>query len=128
MRTDANDTLEVRRATLYEEVWSEPLTLLGPRHGLTSVGVAKLCDRLLIPRPGVGYWARLKHGKAPTRPPLPPAVAKIREVVCLSMETRCKVPTENAPVVTVGTRLTKPHPLVQNGRSGCGVAGIAQAS
>jgi hypothetical protein len=29
MRTDANDTVEVKRVTLYEEVWSEPLTLLG---------------------------------------------------------------------------------------------------
>ncbi len=113
---------------LYEEVWSESLTLLGPRYGLSEVRLTKPCDRLLIPRPGVGYWAKLKRGKAPTRPQLPPAVAKIREVVCLSMGASCKVPTENVPVGTVGMRLTKPHPLVQNGRSRCGVAGIAQAS
>jgi len=113
MRTDADETVEVKRATLYEEVWREPLTLLGPRYSLSGVGMAKLCDRLLIPRPGVGYWTKLKHGKATTRPPLPPAVGDIPEVVRLSIEPKCKVPIENVPVVTVGKRLTNPHPLVR---------------
>jgi len=113
MRTDANDTVEVKRATLYEEVWSEPLTLLGPRYGLSDVGLARLCDRLLIPRPGVGYWAKLEHGKAPPRPPLPPAVGGAPEVVCFPIEPKFNVPIEEVPVVTVRKRLTNPHPLIR---------------
>ncbi len=70
MRTDGNDTLEVERTALYEDVWSEPLTLLGPRYGLSDVGLAKLCDRLLIPRPGAGYWIKREHSKTPTLQPL----------------------------------------------------------
>jgi len=61
MRTDANDTVEVKRATLYEEVWSVPQALLDPRCGLSDVGLAKLCDRWLIPRPRVGVGKRLKN-------------------------------------------------------------------
>ena len=91
MGTDANGPVQVKRATLYEEDWSEPLTLLGPRYGLSDVGLAKLCDRLLIPRPGVGYWTKLEHGKAPTRPPLPAVLGDIPEVACLSIEPKCKV-------------------------------------
>ena len=113
MRTDAIGTVEVKRETLYEEVWSEPLTLLGPRYGRSYVGLAKLCDRLLIPRPGVGHWTKLEHGKAPTRPPLPAVLGDIPEVVCLSIEPKYKVPIENVPVVAVGKRLTNPHHLVQ---------------
>ncbi|MCP5057131.1 MAG: hypothetical protein GY937_10455 [bacterium] len=113
MRTDANGTVEVKRATLYEEVWTEPLTRLGPRYGLSDVGLAKLCDRLLVPRPGVGYWTKLEHGRAPARPPLPPAVGEIPELVCLKRGRRPKVPIQSVPVVTVAKRLTSPHPLIQ---------------
>jgi|HubBroStandDraft_6_1064221.scaffolds.fasta_scaffold371790_3 hypothetical protein len=38
---------------------------------LLDVGLAKLCEKHNIPRPGLGYWRRLELGQKPNRPPLP---------------------------------------------------------
>ena len=38
----------------------------------TRVGLGKVCKKLKIPRPGLGYWAKKAAGKPiPKRPPLP---------------------------------------------------------
>jgi hypothetical protein len=42
------------------------------RYNLSDVGLAKVCRKLNIPRPGRGYWAMKAAGKTtPRRPPLP---------------------------------------------------------
>lgn len=51
------------RALLLKEVWSEPMTSVAPRYGMSDVGLKKLCSRLQIPSPSRGYWAKLKAGK-----------------------------------------------------------------
>lgn len=51
------------RATLLEEVWSEPVQVVAPRYGLSDVGLKKLCTRLQIPTPPRGHWAKVKAGK-----------------------------------------------------------------
>src|SRR6059058_1607193 len=51
------------RATLLEEVWSEPVQVVAPRYGLSDVGLKKLCSRLHIPTPPRGHWAKVKAGK-----------------------------------------------------------------
>jgi hypothetical protein len=51
------------RATLLEEVWSEPVQAVAPRYGLSDVGLKKLCTRLQIPTPPRGHWAKVKAGK-----------------------------------------------------------------
>lgn len=61
----------ISREQLYELVWTTPIARLAPRYGLSDVGMAKLCDRHKVPRPPRGYWARLAHGQAPNRTPLP---------------------------------------------------------
>lgn len=61
----------VDRETLYNEVWSEPVTLVAPRYGLSDVGLAKICRSLAIPIPSRGYWAKVKAGKTMGRAPLP---------------------------------------------------------
>lgn len=59
------------RAKLLEEVWSEPVQVVAPRHGLSDVGLKKLCSRLQLPTPPRGYWAKVKAGKrVPPRPKL----------------------------------------------------------
>ena len=49
-----------KRQTLYDETWSEPLTKLAKRYGVTDVALAKVCKKLNVPRPGRGYWAKLR--------------------------------------------------------------------
>jgi AcrR family transcriptional regulator len=61
------------RQALYERVWSRPLSTVARELALSSNGLSKICDRLMIPYPGRGYWAKATAGRAPERPPRPPA-------------------------------------------------------
>ena len=62
-----------KRNGLYDQVWSEPMTKLAPKYGLSDNGLRKICKKLNIPLPPIGYWAKLQYGKAASRPSLPPA-------------------------------------------------------
>ena len=63
----------VSRERLYKEVWSEPMTKVAARYGVSSSFLARVCTRMNVPRPERGYWAKLAVGKAPKQPPLPDA-------------------------------------------------------
>lgn len=65
------ESIQISRQELYDLVWSEPMTKLAKRYGLSDVGLAKICRRLNVPRPGRGYWARKRRGRVGSRPPLP---------------------------------------------------------
>lgn len=64
---------ELSRTELFELVWKQPMSKLGPTLGITGTGLAKVCKRAGIPTPPHGYWAKLQHGKRVRRPTLPPA-------------------------------------------------------
>lgn len=64
----------VSREALYEEVWTDPVTKVAQRYGLSDVGLAKLCRSLAIPLPERGHWAKVKAGKKVARIPLRKAV------------------------------------------------------
>jgi len=53
----------VDRETLYNEVWTDPVTVVAPRYGLSDVGLAKTYPVLAIPLPSRGYWAKVKAGR-----------------------------------------------------------------
>jgi len=59
------------REEFYELIWSEPASKLGPRLGISGVGLAKACRRADIPVPERGYWARFQTGKLVSKRPLP---------------------------------------------------------
>lgn len=63
----------VSRETLYAEVWAEPMLKVAARYNVSSSFMARVCTRLNVPRPPVGYWAKVAVGKAPKQPPLPEA-------------------------------------------------------
>lgn len=63
--------IELTREQLYERVWSNPMSKVCKELGISNVGLAKVCMRYGIPKPGLGYWARLAHGKRVAKPPLP---------------------------------------------------------
>lgn len=72
MRDDQQGTPPaVSRAKLYEEIWTEPMLKVAARHGVSGSFLARVCERLNVPRPPRGYWAKLAVGNAPHRPPLP---------------------------------------------------------
>jgi hypothetical protein len=51
------------REALYEEVWSTPVTKVAKMHGLSDVGLRKICKKLAVPLPPAGYWSKVVHGK-----------------------------------------------------------------
>lgn len=62
----------ISRSELYNLVWAMPLATVAAKVGLTANGLAKLCDRLDIPRPTRSYWAKGPAARGP-RTPLPAA-------------------------------------------------------
>lgn len=71
------------RQALYERVWSQPLSTVARELALSSNGLSKICDRLMIPYPGRGYWAKAMAGRAPERPPLPPTPEGVEEQIVI---------------------------------------------
>ena len=65
------------RERFYEEVWSEPVIVVAKRYSLSDVGLAKICKKLNIPRPGLGYWAKKAAAKPVGQPPPLPPLAKL---------------------------------------------------
>lgn len=65
--------IALSRKELYQRVWSRPLSVVAEELGVGGNALAKICDRLLVPYPPRGYWRRAAGGRAPSRPPLPPA-------------------------------------------------------
>lgn len=128
------------RDTLYEQVWSQPMTKLAKSYGLSNVGLAKICARLRVPRPGRGYWQRFKEGKAVRKPPLPALREGERDEYVMERLARESVDPgtlsefavlaarEKDPAhrVVVPESLTDPHPLVAKAEKSLRHAGTDQ--
>lgn len=67
------DPMSVSREKLYEEVWAAPMTTVAKRYDVSSNFLARVCERLNVPRPARGYWQQLRVGKTIATPRLPPA-------------------------------------------------------
>lgn len=62
------------REELHALVWSMPMTAAAAEVGLSPTGLAKICDRMLIPYPTRGHWTK-PAAEQPAPTPLPPAPA-----------------------------------------------------
>ena len=71
----ASHPITLTRKELYDKVWSQPVQTLAKEYGISDVGLKKICKRRDIPTPGLGYWAKVAHGKTVRRTPLPPGDA-----------------------------------------------------
>lgn len=112
------------RQELYDQVWSEPVSKIAPRFGVSDVWFAKLCRAAEVPLPPRGHWAKLAHGKASERPALPPATDGTPEKVTITgsesdqSDARARqkeqVQSEVAvsPPIPVPRELRRPHSLV----------------
>jgi hypothetical protein len=114
-------TIPVTRDELYQLVWSTPITVLAQRYGISDVGVAKICARLHVPRPGRGHWSKVSHGEVIPTPPLPPlpenAPAKAEVSPTPPSRKRAKLPTSDATAVEVKSSLEGAHPIVRKIRA-----------
>src|SRR5262249_51884330 len=85
---------EMTREDLYKLVWSEPISKLAPRYGISDVGLRKICVKHSIPTPPLGYWQKLQFGKKVKAEPLPPVQGGIQAVIRLVEVNRDDMPTQ----------------------------------
>lgn len=109
------------RDELFEMVWSEPISKVGPKLGVSDVALAKICRKLDVPRPPRGYWARLQHGYPVEKPSLPNPKKGTPNSYCLQPVRQAEelpaLPNRPAPEVTVKARVARYNPIVAELRS-----------
>jgi hypothetical protein len=116
----------ISRDNLHAQVWEKPMSRLANEYGISGNGLAKICDRLDVPCPPRGYWARKAAGRTVRQTPLPaarpgkPAQATITPSQPAPPPARVSPELEEALVaarrhtagLTVPDRLQRPHPIV----------------
>ncbi len=119
---------QLTRTELYDLVWSEPMTKIAQRFGISDAGLAKVCRRAGIPVPERGYWAKSQHGKKVQRKPLPPTRSSELETIVIAPpepkppapklelppDVQRQVEQESAPErrIQVAKTLSNPHPII----------------
>jgi len=71
------------RAELHELVWTDPMSTIAPRFGLSGVALRKACIKARVPVPPRGHWAKKAAGKPTGRTPLPPRPAGMADEVTI---------------------------------------------
>lgn len=129
-----------RRQQIYDEIWKEPVRTVAKRYGVSDVALSKMCRKLGVPRPPLGFWARRAAGYDDPVPPLGNLPKGAREVIEVSLwhdhaadvvkgeRVRALVVRERtgAMRVEVAERLESPHPLIVKSRpilerAGCNI-------
>ena len=119
--------ITISRQELYQKVWAMPTVTLAKMYGMSDVALAKICKKHKIPKPPLGYWARVAVGKKVERKPLPqlddPQLQQIRirkrsegaRAEHLPPETKTALAAEKADEkrIHVPSHLEAPHPLVE---------------
>ena len=59
------------RAALYEQVWAQPVQTVAKTYRISGVMLGKVCQKLQVPVPPRGYWARLQSDYKVKKPKLP---------------------------------------------------------
>lgn len=115
----------VSREELFQQVWKTPMIRLADAYGITGNGLAKICDRLSVPYPPRGYWAKKAAGKNVMQLRLPPAGADTPASVTIRPTRQPPRPkplepeqqeravrVEQDDLIIVPERLTRPHPVI----------------
>jgi hypothetical protein len=111
------------REQLYEKVWSQSVSSLAKEIGISDVGLAKICKRHSIPRPGLGYWAKKQAGIKVQQKPLPkddddgiieiwghPSDATTQKNTPFKVNKSLRRQLRS---IVVPTTLKEPHPLIR---------------
>lgn len=80
--TNAPQSITISRDQLYELVWMRPIATLARDFGISPNTLAKICDRMLVPHPGRGHWAKAASRRE-ERQPLPHAPTRECQSVTL---------------------------------------------
>lgn len=59
-----------KREKLYKEVWTNPVVKVAAQYGVSDVAIHKICKKLNVPTPPLGYWAKVSAGAKVAKTPL----------------------------------------------------------
>jgi AcrR family transcriptional regulator len=88
--------------------------------GVSSNALAKICNRLLVPYPPRGYWAKKNVGREPSKPSLPPAPDPANERITIGKgipsasrraRTRLDRTERQQQLIEIAERLIEKHGL-----------------
>jgi len=112
---------EIHRDDLYRAVWLTPMSRLASEYGVSGNGLAKICDRLNVPYPPRGYWAKKAAGKQvydaklPTPgkgTPLSVTVTPTTIKSELSSKVLSDAQGKMLEALRVPEKLVRPHPVI----------------
>ena len=86
--------MSVTREKLYDEIWTEPITKVSKRYGISDSYLIRILKNLNIPRPPRGYWAMIAADIHPEKPPLP--AAKLGDAITWSRDGQTEFATSIA--------------------------------
>ncbi|QWC57512.1 TetR family transcriptional regulator [Erythrobacter sp. 3-20A1M] len=98
---------EIDRNELFEAVWSAPLSEIASTYHLSPGGLAKLCDRLGIPRPKRNYWRMTPGERLEARPefdaitPAPQAAPRKKS----ARRSRLPLPDRRAQLLDIAAQI-----------------------
>lgn len=118
--------VQITREELYRQVWETPMIRLGEKYGVSGNGLKKICDRLDVPYPPAGYWAKLHAGKSVMAAALPEAKPGTPPEVRISptppptrapkldptLAEKLSKASAAAAAVAVPDALRRPHPAI----------------
>lgn len=121
-----NSAVTVTREELFRQVWTAPMSRLAQEYGISGNGLAKMCDRLKVPYPPRGYWAKKAAGKKVVQYQLPkspdgtPQTVTIRPTpapaqlprMSPEVEQQIEAVKRDTDAVVVPDRLLRPHPII----------------
>jgi len=109
-------TIELTRRKIYEDIWDRPIYIVAKEHGISDVGLAKVCRRLDVPTPPQGHWAADEEDRSdpPALPPAPDGKGEAVEIRVPNCEPAVASIAE--PSVSVPKTLRSAHPLVASTR------------
>ena len=127
---DKHQKIIIKREDLYERIWQIPARQLAKEYQLSDTRLFAICQILKVPKPAPGYWAKVKYGKNPRRPPLPSRGPGERTEFEHIVEEGHKRPVmndpdiqgllEKVPTIRVPERLNDPDPLIRNAKTWIG--------
>ena len=104
--------MKLTRKELYDLIWSEPMTTVCKRFGITDNGLRKHCKSMNIPTPPIGYWARLQSGKDVEKIQLPNDYVGEKQDVNLQ-EVEHRETKSDEDIVDLTPRINKQRELEQ---------------
>ncbi len=116
MGNSARSSTNLSRQALYDRIWEKPVSRVAREFGISDVGLAKICRKNDIPRPPLGYWARIAAGQRVKKTVLPrpehnPMIT-IAPYPYVYVTKQTGERDSTYPPITVPNTLAGAHPIV----------------